>query len=259
MKRTFIMCILSLNTAISILPVAAQEAGYPPETGWEAFNELTRGNQRFRKARELNPRRTVMYRDGLAQAQPHTAIVTCSDSRVMPEIIMDQGFGDLFVVRTLGLALGSTGRASIEYAVGELGVKFLLLLASDSCIGLKAAFERKGDRARSPSVDQRELFNRLWRQTYDRSGIDPHAAHFDSTVKAASHGAMKELIESSDIINKAVLDRKLLLGLASFNLITGKISFWKVGYPSIVDNRIKWTQPGGAGFNSPGSMRDKFK
>ena len=74
---------------------------------------------------------------------PIAAIVCCSDSRVPPEIIFDQGLGDLFVIRTAGNLLGGLEIGSIEYAVEHLGVRQVLVLGHKECGALKAFTEGK--------------------------------------------------------------------------------------------------------------------
>ncbi len=72
---------------------------------------------------------------------PFAVIVGCSDSRVPPEIIFDQGIGDLFVVRTAGNILDSIGMGSIEYAVQHLGVRLVVVMGHSRCGAVGAAIE----------------------------------------------------------------------------------------------------------------------
>jgi carbonic anhydrase len=77
-----------------------------------------------------------------AQGQfPFAAIMGCADSRVSPEIIFDQGLGDLFVTRVAGNILGSGTLASLEYAVEHLGVRLILVLGHEKCGAVGAALK----------------------------------------------------------------------------------------------------------------------
>lgn len=106
----------------------------------EALAELHWGNLRYVNERyavtDVGPAR----RREVAQGQyPFAAILGCSDSRVPPEIVFDQGLGDLFVVRTAGQAIDDIVIGSIEYAVAELGVKLIAVLGHEGCGAVEAA------------------------------------------------------------------------------------------------------------------------
>ena len=76
----------------------------------------------------------------LAKSQhPFATIVSCSDSRVPPEIVFDQGLGDLFVVRVAGNVINDQGLGSIEYSVDVLGVRLIVVLGHQSCGAVEAA------------------------------------------------------------------------------------------------------------------------
>ena len=89
-----------------------------------------------------HPGQTAERRTELAKTQhPFAAIVSCSDSRVPPEIVFDQGLGDLFVVRVAGNVINDEGLGSIEYTVDHLGTRLILVLGHQSCGAVKAARE----------------------------------------------------------------------------------------------------------------------
>ena len=83
-----------------------------------------------------------MHRVTIAQHQhPFAVIFGCADSRVPPEIIFDQGLGDLFVIRVAGHVLDAAALGSIEYAAVELGVPLVMVLGHQRCGAVKAAVE----------------------------------------------------------------------------------------------------------------------
>jgi len=109
-------------------------------TAAQALETLREGNKRFVSGTLENPRRDAARRADIAGGQhPFAAIVACSDSRVSPEIIFDQGLGDLFVVRTAGNLIDAVGLASIEYAVEHLAVPLVLVLGHSRCGAAGAA------------------------------------------------------------------------------------------------------------------------
>jgi len=109
----------------------------------DVLASLLAGNRRFVGGELTNPRRAPGDFTPLAAGQnPIAAIVGCADSRVPPEVIFDQGVGDLFVVRTAGNIIagaGPTVNGSIEFAVAELGVSLVMVLGHSGCGAIQAA------------------------------------------------------------------------------------------------------------------------
>ena len=109
----------------------------------EVLRQLLEGNKRFMKGETTDPRRKPEDFAKLAEGQtPRAVVVSCADSRVPPEILFDQGVGDLFVVRVAGNVIsgaGATVKGSIEYAVAELNVSLVMVLGHTQCGAVKAA------------------------------------------------------------------------------------------------------------------------
>ncbi len=111
----------------------------------EVLRLLLEGNERFVEGRPASPRRKPADFSALAEGQfPVAVIIGCADSRVAPEILFDQGVGDLFVVRVAGNVVdgaGVTVKGSIEYAVAELRVPLVMVLGHSNCGAVKAAIK----------------------------------------------------------------------------------------------------------------------
>src|SRR5207245_6341157 len=108
----------------------------------EAIAKLKEGNGRYASGKLQHPGQTTERRAELTKDQhPFAVIVSCSDSRVPPEIVFDQGLGDLFVVRVAGNVIDDHGLGSIEYAVDHLGARLIVVLGHQSCGAVKAAKE----------------------------------------------------------------------------------------------------------------------
>jgi len=108
----------------------------------EALKRLLEGNKRYVSGHAKGPNRSSARRAELAKAQhPIAVVVSCSDSRVPPELLFDQGFGDVFVVRTAGNIVDSIELGSIEYAVDHLGTKLVLVLGHERCGAVTAALQ----------------------------------------------------------------------------------------------------------------------
>jgi len=121
---------------------AAHGHAAPGITPSQALEQLESGNRRFTSAALTHPNQTAARRAEEAKGQkPIAVIVSCSDSRVPPEIVFDQGLGDLFVIRTAGNRLDDLVLASIEYAVEHLGTGLVLVLGHERCGAVTAAVE----------------------------------------------------------------------------------------------------------------------
>ena len=109
-----------------------------------SLEQLTSGNQRFLSGKSAHPRqnkRTVLAnQDG---QKPFAVVITCSDSRVSPEIVFDQGIGDLFVIRNAGNLISDIDMGSIEYAVEHLDTKLVVVLGHTECGAIKAYINDK--------------------------------------------------------------------------------------------------------------------
>lgn len=118
--------------------VDAQDRG--PEA---VLDRLMAGNARFVKGELQHPGRKPEDFLPLAEGQaPQAIIVGCADSRVAPEVIFDQGKGDLFVVRIAGNVVHGAGpfiKGSVEFAVAELGARLIMVLGHEACGAVKAA------------------------------------------------------------------------------------------------------------------------
>jgi len=104
------------------------------------LKRLLSGNRRFVSGRMQHPDQGVRRRRKVLSGQsPLAVVIGCSDSRVPPEIIFDQGFGSLFIVRTAGHVLDDAAVGSVEYAVHHLHVPLILVLGHADCGAVKAA------------------------------------------------------------------------------------------------------------------------
>lgn len=111
-------------------------------TSEQAIKELMDGNKRYVDSRSRHPNQTPERRLELRSGQnPFAAILGCSDSRIPPEVIFDQGLGDLFVIRVAGNVAGKNVVASIEYAVAHLHVPLVVVLGHSNCGAVTATSE----------------------------------------------------------------------------------------------------------------------
>lgn len=106
----------------------------------DALQMLLDGNQRFMDGKKQYPNQDAARREKLAHGQhPFACVLSCSDSRIPPELVFDRGLGDLFVVRVAGNTVEPAGMESLRYAVDHLGPRLILVLGHRHCGAVKAA------------------------------------------------------------------------------------------------------------------------
>ena len=124
---------------------ASSAASHAPAQGvspGEALKRLVEGNARYVAGKARRPHQGAGRRAEVARGQvPFAIILGCADSRVPPEIVFDQGLGDLFVVRVAGNIADDAGIGSIEYAAEHLGARLVLVLGHAECGAVAAALE----------------------------------------------------------------------------------------------------------------------
>lgn len=194
--------------------VASVNATQIPEV---ALTRLIAGNARFVKGELLHPDRTHERRLTLTGGQsPFAVIVTCSDSRVVPEVIFDEGLGDLFVIRVAGNVIGPTALESIQYAVDHLDPAIVVIMGHENCGAVDAVVQG---------------------QTYDIPAIASYIQ--PSVIKARgqnSNDLLKKSIElnalrmqhvmlKSSIINKKAQEKSIGIHSAYYNLHSGVVDF----------------------------------
>lgn len=190
----------------------------------EALTLLKEGNQRFVAGQTLPQEVSEEKRNSLvAKGQkPFAVIVSCSDSRLPPELIFDQGLGDLFVVRVAGNVLGPVAMGSVEYGVEHLHAPLLVILGHNHCGAVKASVDG-GEIPGSigaivakikPSVD-------LVRS----SGITGDSIY--EHVEDMNVKAMVNEVQSSPIVKELLHEGKLRIIGAKYCQETGKVTFFE--------------------------------
>src|SRR5206468_8535851 len=153
-KTKFLFCFIAVGLlgpnqfARAADPAHSDQPSVAPA---EAISKLKEGNGRYTSGNLQHPGQTTERRNELAKTQhPFAAIVSCSDSRVPPEIVFDQGLGDLFIVRVAGNVINDEGLGSVEYTVDHLGTRLILVLGHQSCGAVKAAKETIAAKGKAP-------------------------------------------------------------------------------------------------------------
>jgi carbonic anhydrase len=199
-------------------PAAGAANGIPPA---EALKRLMEGNARY-VAGECECRDYSVGRAARAEAQyPIAAILSCSDSRVSPELLFDQNPGDIFVVRLAGNFLDDDGFASLEYAVHFLGAPLVMVLGHTNCGAVAAAVKVVQERVELPG-HLPELIKSI-----EPAVIAAHARHPSDLVAAATEENVrlnvKRLIDDAPIMSDALAAKKIAVSGGIYDIATGKV------------------------------------
>ena len=186
----------------------------------EAISKLKEGNGRYTGGNLQHPGQTAERRTELANTQhPFATIVSCSDSRVPPEIVFDQGLGDLFIVRVAGNVINDEGLGSIEYSVDHLGTRLILVLGHQSCGAVKAARETIAAKGKAPGHIESLV-------TAIKPAVEATAKDdLDATVKANVKNVVQALRSSTPILKAKVDSGDIRVLGGYYSLETGAVTF----------------------------------
>lgn len=183
----------------------------------EVINRLKTGNERFMADQLSGKQQDSTRRDELTTGQePYAIVLSCADSRVVPEMAFDTGLGELFVVRVAGNIANSSSIASIEYAVAHCGSRVIVVLGHQSCGAVTAA---------ATGGDNGYNLNHLLSHITPALNASPAGADINSIVKVNASLTAKELAARSSIIRNAVENQGLVILPAYYNLDSGKVDF----------------------------------
>jgi len=186
----------------------------------EAISKLKEGNGRYTSGNLQHPGQTTERRAELAKTQhPFAGIVCCSDSRVPPEIVFDQGLGDLFVVRVAGNVINDEGLGSVEYTVDHLGTRLILVLGHQSCGAVKAARETIAAKGKAPGHIESLV-------TAIKPAVEATAKDdLETTVKANVRNVVQALRSSTPILKAKVDSGEIQVIGGYYSLDTGAVIF----------------------------------
>lgn len=189
------------------------------------IQRLIDGNNRFMSGHPIHPDESLERIRELKKGQhPFAVIVSCSDSRVPPELVFDQGLGDLFTIRTAGNVIGDYELGSIEYAIEHAKAKLVVVLGHENCGALTAFINHKG--CKTSNHDHIESILKYIGEEKEIATIpDSLKTNINYAVnKNVLHG-VNFLSESEPILAPLVNTKKIQIVGAIYDLDTGKVNF----------------------------------
>lgn len=237
--RTLVLGVLFLASSTRPLWASSPvEPGIRPPSPEEAIQRLEAGNQRYVRRRPRHPHQGVRTRMDLSHGQhPFAVLVSCSDSRVAPTVVFDQGLGDLFEIRTAGHVLDGAALGSIEYAVEHLHTPLIVIMGHDRCGAVTAAIHSGSPRGHLRSIVE-AIRPSVARVRHDKVPVDlswrsPTPEHLPRTLAQANfltrtivanvEGAVRRLHDSSEVVREALEQGHTRVVGAFYDLDTGGV------------------------------------
>lgn len=186
----------------------------------EALTKLKEGNQRFVELHLKHPDSKKARRLEMLKGQhPFVVILSCSDSRVPPELIFDQGLGDIFEIRNAGNVLDEHVIGSIEYAVMHCGVKLIVIMGHQDCGAIAATLSGKSETKYIKSLEdsiQPAVEN------CKKHGLNVNS---DNVVKEHVMQDIEELMTQDTELVKYMKENNIKIIPAYYHLDSGRVDF----------------------------------
>jgi len=199
-------------------------------SGLEALAQLKAGNRRF-VVNQTSPESIDHARRAALSAgqEPFAIILGCSDSRVPAELVFDQGFGDLFVIRVAGNIVAPSQVGSVEFAASRFGTRLVVVLGHSGCGAITATLEEITGRATSQSRNLRSIVDRVRPsvETLLASGLNlSEDVLIREAVRANVRASVNHLRHGSELLEQLRLDDGLMVVGAEYSLETGVVTFF---------------------------------
>ncbi|GEM_PF-12028 len=212
--RWFIHLVIAAVVVGAAIPSVAAES--------KELQRLMEGNARFVAGTTLARGAIADRRTELTKGQhPFATILTCSDSRVPPELIFDQGLGDVFIVRAAGNVVDRIAIGSIEYGVEHLHTPLLVILGHTSCGAVKATLEQSGAPHGNIGAIVKKIVPAV---TEARTHAHGEKAVLDEAIRINMKNVYAEILAKSPVIAELVKGKKLTVVLGVYDLKSGGVS-----------------------------------
>lgn len=203
------------------LLLGCSQAPVPPQAPAtdKPLDALLAGNQRFSHSKSIHPHASRERLLELSKAQhPRAVVVCCSDSRVPPELVFDQGLGDLFVVRTAGNVLSDIELGSIEYAVEHLHTPLVVVLGHEECGAIKATLGSE-----KPAGHLGQLVDQLQSEPEVQHVAADTPDRVNKLVQANISHAVHQLAHEPGVLSEQVKAGQLQIAGAEYFLHDGTV------------------------------------
>lgn len=204
------------------MPPTSDPDSLTPE---QALQRLVDGNRRFREANGNSSARSWSRHLATAAQRPFAIVLGCSDSRTPVEILFDEGFGDLFVVRIAGNIVAPSVVGSIEFAASQFGTRLVVVMGHTRC-GAVAATVKAIETGLGPeSRNIRSITDRIAPHIEGLVRLGDPAGVIREAVRANARASADHLRHGSRLIEEMVVSGQLMVVSAEYDLETGAVEF----------------------------------
>jgi carbonic anhydrase len=204
-----------------VIVVAFSGLAFAGTAGDDSLQKLMDGNKRYVEGTSVNKDLGDTKRKELLKGQhPFATVVTCSDSRVPPEHIFDQGLGDIFVIRVAGNVVDPIALGSIEYGTEHVHTPLLVLLGHSNCGAVTAALGAKG----APEGNIGAIVKKIQpavKKAKKKGGSNDEV--LETAIKENVINVYDDVMKSP-VIKELVHEGKLKIVAAEYDLATGKVN-----------------------------------
>jgi carbonic anhydrase len=199
-------------------------------TALEALTRLREGNRRF-VANQSEAGALGNHGQSAAIAagpEPLAIVLGCSDARVPAELVFDQGFGDLFVIRVAGNVVSPSQIGSVEFAAGRFGTPLVVVMGHSRCGAILASIEELTGQGSSQSSNLRSIVDRVRPsvQSVMLAGRKVDDDLIDDAVRANVRASANHLRHGSELLERLIQEGGLMVVGAEYSLTTGVVSFF---------------------------------
>jgi carbonic anhydrase len=189
-----------------------------------SLRRLREGNRRFVRDAPRPQHVGREWRLRLTKQQhPYATILSCSDSRVPPELVFDEGFGDLFVVRVAGHVVAHDALGSLAYAANHLHTKLFVVMGHEGCGAVTAAVESLLGKSKEPEHIE-SLVDHITPAFTQLNRTQPREALINAAVEANVRWSMDQVAHCPQVAKVLETERAKVLG-AVYELETGRVRF----------------------------------
>lgn len=219
-KSIFVALILAATAALSFAFIS------PQEQSDSALSKIIEGNKCFVSGHLAEKNISDARRKELTAGQhPCAIVVTCSDSRVAPEMIFDQGLGDIFVVRVAGNVLDAVALGSIEYAAEHLHTPLLILMGHEKCGAVTAAVDATGEPEGNIGAIVKKILPAVKKAKKQGGTKDEIVAN---AIRQNVFQSYEDMVKASPVVKHMIAKGELKVVEALYHLGSGEVEIMKV-------------------------------
>lgn len=206
----------------------------------KALAFLQEGNDRFLNNLRINRNLLQLVNETAEKQFPFATILSCSDSRISPELIFDQGLGDIFSIRLAGNIASTNAIGSMEYAGAALGSRLIVVLGHTNCGAVKGACDDISFGHMNELFENIRLSILRETETSSDERNSKNRGFVNNVAELNVLRNMEVILESSSIIRELIENNEINLVGAMYSVETGKVSFLETDAREMMESMFSY-------------------